>query len=117
MGKKTREPWIIAAQRGRLRKQLGRLSKREALNLQLISIGAEQQRQVPESQLYPKWSRDLGKAIQRFKKKGLVSATAMRFSKPQGAYSVLGLGLTEKGMKALSKAGGTVFLSPPKERR
>jgi hypothetical protein len=116
-GKQPIEPWIVASQRKRLRKQLGRLTPRQALNLQALNISEQQISMAPESQFYPKFGKELGKAAQSFKRRGLVSYQKMFYEKGKDAYAIIGLKITEKGMKALSKAGGRVFLPIPKERR
>jgi len=117
MGKKKLEPWIVAAQHQRLRKHLGRLSQREAVMMQMLSISEQQISMAPETQFYPKFGRELGKAAQLLKRRGLVAYEKMFYERRRNAYAIIGLRMTEKGMKALSKAGGTVFLPIPKQRR
>jgi len=116
-GKKVREPWIVAAQHKRLRKHLGRLSQREAVMMQMLSISEQQISMAPETQFYPKFGREIGKTAQALKRRGLVGYTRVFYERKRDAYAIIGLKITEKGMKALSKAGGTVFLPIPKERR
>ena len=109
MGKKE-DRWVVAGQRKRIVRQLGRLNPRQALLLQGLNISQAQISQSPENEYYPKYGKEFGKAAQAFKRRGLLSYTNLFFSKERDAYAIIGLKLTPKGMRALSKAGGTVIM-------
>lgn len=96
---------------GRFNDELQKVTFDQCLALQFASITQDQAIREPSSYIRCGWGKGVAKDLQNLKRKKMVKGD-IKYHKRSKNYCTVGLGLTRRGMKALSACGGKVFLTP-----